>query len=108
MAADSAAAALTRLHVILPLNFPGAWQKGQIMIVAEAEVSRNRTLVSALPKKNTPAIDNADLVLIEGLRALPAIFERGMATLSRVGFLRLMQLKNSKATGGAYEVRARF
>ena len=90
VAADSADAALTTLHVILPPNFTGAWQKGQIMIVVEAEVSRNRTLVSALPKKNTFAVDDADLALIEGLRALPAIFESGMATLSRDAFLRLL------------------
>jgi len=89
-AADSADAALTTLHVILPPNFAGAWQKGQIMIVVEAEVSRNRTLVSALPKKNTFAVDNADLVLIESLRAVPAIFESGMAILSRDAFLRLL------------------
>jgi hypothetical protein len=30
-----------------------AWQQGQIMIVVEAKVSRNRTLVSALLKKKT-------------------------------------------------------
>ena len=30
------------------------------------------------------------LALIEGLRAVPAIFESGMATLSRDGFLRLL------------------
>ena len=83
VAADSVDAALTTLHVILAPNFAGAWQKGQIMIVVEAEVSRSRTLVSALPKKNTFAVDGADLVLIEGLRAVPAIFESGMAILSR-------------------------
>src|SRR5437762_1720991 len=90
VAADSADAALTTLHVILPPNFPGAWQKGQIMIVLEAEVSRNRTLVSALPKKNTFAVDGADLVLIEGLRSVPAVFVDGMAILSRHAFLRLL------------------
>src|SRR6266480_966453 len=90
VAADSADAALTTLHVILPPNFAGAWQKGQIMIVVEAEVSRNRTLVSALPKKNRFAVDDADLVLIENLRAVPAIFESGMAILSRDAFLRLL------------------
>src|SRR5947207_4116131 len=90
VAADSADAALTTLHVILPPNFASAWQKGQIMIVVEAEVSRNRTLVSALPKKNTFAVDDADLVLIESLRAVPAIFESGMAILSRDAFLRLL------------------
>src|SRR2546430_4440174 len=67
----------TTLHVILPPNFTGAWQKGQIMIVIEAETSRNRTLVSALPKNTTFAAADADLVLIEGLRAVPPIFESG-------------------------------
>src|SRR5882757_9865764 len=90
VAADSADAAPTTLHVILPPNFAGAWQKGQIMIVVEVEVSRNRTLVSALPKENTFAVDDADLVLIESLRAVPAIFESGMAILSRDAFLRLL------------------
>src|SRR5213595_533920 len=90
VAVDSADAALTTLHVILPPNFSGAWQKGQMMIVVEAEVSRNRTLVSALPKKNTFAVDDADLVLIESLRAASAIFESGMAILSRDAFLRLL------------------
>jgi superfamily II DNA or RNA helicase len=88
--ADSADATLTTLHVILPPNFAGAWQKGQIMIVVEAEVSRNRTLVSALAKNGAFAADEGDLELIEGLRAVPAIFESGMATLSRDGFLRLL------------------
>ena len=86
-ASDAVAA---RLHLILPPNFSGAWQKGQIMIVAEAEASRNRTLISALSKNATFAADEADLALIEGLRATPAIFETGMATLSRDGFLRLL------------------
>ncbi len=90
VAADSADAALTTLHVILPPNFAGAWQKGQVMIVVEAEVSRNRALVSALSKKKKFAVDDADLVLIESLRAVPAIFESGMAILSRDAFLRLL------------------
>src|SRR5207247_8814540 len=91
VADDSADAALTTLHVILPPNFAGAWQKGQIMIVVEAEVSRNRTLVSALTKKNTFAVGGADLVLLESLRAVPAIFESGMAILARGPLLRLLR-----------------
>src|SRR4051794_15383844 len=75
----------TTLHVILPPNFTGAWQKGQIMIGVEAETSRHRTLVSALSEGATLAVDDADLGLIEGLRAFPPIFESGMATLSRDG-----------------------
>jgi superfamily II DNA or RNA helicase len=106
VAIESANAALATLHVILPPNFPGSWQRGQIMIVVEAEVSRNRTLVSALPKSKTFAAEEADLVLVEALRGVPAIFESGMATLSRDGFLRLLPaLQNhprvtfGKATG---------
>ena len=90
VAGESADATPTTLHVILPPNFAGAWQRGQVMIVVEAEVSRKRTLVSALPKNTTFAVDDADLVLIEGLRAVPTVFESGMATLSRDGFLRLL------------------
>src|SRR5206468_8764438 len=35
-------------------------------------------------------VDDADRVLIESLRAVPAIFESGMAILSRDAFLRLL------------------
>ena len=90
VASETADAVPTKLHVILPPNFPGAWQKGQVMIVVEAEAAGNRTLVSALPKKATFLADDADLALVEGLRAVPAIFESGMATLARDGFLRLL------------------
>jgi len=90
VASETADAVPTTLHVILPPNFTVAWQRGQVMIVVEAEASRNRTLVSALPKNATFAADNADLGLIGGLRAVPAIFESGMATLARDGFLQLL------------------
>jgi superfamily II DNA or RNA helicase len=90
VAIETANAAPATLHVILPPNFTGAWQRGQVMVVVEAEVSRNRSLVSALARNTAFAVDEADLVLIEGLRAVPAIFESGMATLSRDGFLRLL------------------
>ncbi len=83
------------LHVILPPNFTGAWQKGQTMIVVEAETSGNRALVSALPNSGRLAGDEADLALIDGLRAIPSVFATGMATLSRDAFLRLLpELKN--------------
>src|SRR5687767_7339050 len=116
VASETADAVPAKLHVILPPNFTGAWQKGQVMIVVEAEVLGRRSLLSALKqqrpspqsspdverkKRGDPskaaasndviyAADDADLELIEGLRAVPAIFESGMATLSRDGFLRLL------------------
>ncbi len=77
-------------HVILPPNFAAAWQKGQIMIVVEAEVSGNRVLISALSKSSAFAADDWDLALVESLGAVPGIFERGMATLARDVFLRLL------------------
>jgi superfamily II DNA or RNA helicase len=90
VAIEKADATLATLHVILPPNFTSAWQRGQVMIVVEAEVSRKRALLSTLPKKTTFSADDADLILIEGLRAVPAIFESGMMTLARDGFLRLL------------------
>src|SRR6266403_1125794 len=90
VAIGTANASPATLHLILPPNFAGGWQKGQVMIVVEAEASRNRTLVSALPKNKTFAADDSDLGLIEGLRAVPAIYESGVVTLSRDGFLRLL------------------
>jgi superfamily II DNA or RNA helicase len=78
------------LHLILPPNFMSAWAKGQVMLVVEAEVGANRTLVSALSKEAAFAADESDLALIEALRAFPAIFASGMAQSSRDQFLRLL------------------
>ncbi|HEX8076412.1 MAG TPA: DEAD/DEAH box helicase, partial [Chthoniobacterales bacterium] len=78
------------VHLILPPNFMSAWAKGQVMLVVEAEVGANRTLLSALPKSATFACEESDLALIEGLRAFPGIFASGMASASRDAFLRLL------------------
>ncbi len=79
-----------KLHLILPPNFTAAWIKGQIMIVTEAEVAGQRTLVSALSANTTFGVDQSDLAIAEGLIAIPTIFTTGMASLSRDGFLRLL------------------
>ncbi|HEV2803502.1 MAG TPA: SNF2-related protein [Chthoniobacterales bacterium] len=79
-----------KLHLILPPIFMSAWAKGQVMLVVEAEVGGNRTLLSALPKTATFASDEMDLALIEGLREFPALFTSGMALSSRDAFLRLL------------------
>jgi superfamily II DNA or RNA helicase len=79
-----------KLHLILPPNFMSAWAKGQLMLIVEAEVGANRTLLSALSKEGTFAADESDLALIEVLRAFPAIFASGMAQSSRDEFLRLL------------------
>ena len=54
-----------KLYLILPPNFMSAWAKAQVMLVVEAEVGANRTLLSALPKNVGFAIDEPDLALIE-------------------------------------------
>ncbi|MFN2476828.1 MAG: SWIM zinc finger domain-containing protein, partial [Chthoniobacterales bacterium] len=87
---DNSEVTRASLHLILPPNFATTWQKGQIMIVLEAETQQGRTLVSPLPKTGTFGCDEADLALLEGLRAVPAIFASGMASLSRDSFLRLL------------------
>ncbi|MGI8821517.1 MAG: DEAD/DEAH box helicase [Chthoniobacterales bacterium] len=79
-----------KLHLILPPNFPAAWQKGQVMLVVETAVAANRMLLSALPQSAAFAVDEADLSMVEGLQAFPAIFATGMASLSRDGFLRFL------------------
>ncbi|HKP02464.1 MAG TPA: SNF2-related protein [Chthoniobacterales bacterium] len=89
-AAGTAKAKPAKLHLILPPNFMSAWAKGQVMLVVEAEVGANRTLLSALPKNATFACDEADLALAEELRAFPALFSSGMALSSRDAFLRLL------------------
>ena len=113
------------LHIILPPNFSAAWQRGQVMLVVEAEVSGRRAPISTLPKNATFACDDADLSLVDGLRGLPEIFASGIATLSRDGFLRLLpslqkhpprhlrqgdtrhHLVNRVASGATHRVRPR-
>ena len=88
--AGTADALPTTLYVILAPNFTTAWQKGQVMVVLEAETSGRRAPISTLVKNATFACDPADLALVEGLRANPAIFASGMVTLPRDAFLRLL------------------
>ncbi|MDQ2867810.1 MAG: SNF2 family helicase [Verrucomicrobiota bacterium] len=90
VAMGSKDAKLAQLHLILPLNFMSAWAKGQVTLVVEAQVGATRTLLSALPKDVVFAVDDLDIVLIEGLRAFPALFSSGMALSSRDAFLRLL------------------
>jgi superfamily II DNA or RNA helicase len=96
-----------KLSLILPPIFMSAWAKGQVMLVVEAQVGANRTLVSALPKRATFLCDELDLALTEGLRAFPALFASGMASLSRDAFLRLLpSLQNHPRVTFGKTVRA--
>src|SRR4051812_18240334 len=95
------------LNLILPPIFMSAWAKGQVMVVVEAQVGANRTLLSALPKKATFVCDESDLNLTKELRAFPALFASGMASLSRDAFLRLLpSLQNHPRVTFGKTVRA--
>src|SRR5215212_7624466 len=85
--AETDGAKPAKLHLILPPNFMSAWAKGQVMLVVEAEVGANRSLISALPEHAVFACDASDLALIDELRSFPAIFASGMASSSRDSFL---------------------
>ena len=88
VAAESVAT--TTLYFILPPNFPAAWDRGQIMLVVEAEIDGRRTLVSALAKGGTVPVDEHDLSAVHELKEFSGIFASGMITLSRSDFLGLL------------------
>ncbi len=79
-----------KLTFILPPNFTAAWERGQLMLVAEAESGGRRLLVSALGKTTAYACDGSDLAALEGLRQFPDLFVSGMITLNRAQFLSLL------------------
>ncbi|MEO8950912.1 MAG: SNF2-related protein [Chthoniobacterales bacterium] len=70
------------LHVILPPNFPAAWDKGQIMICIEAELEGRRVMLDALPKVS---VDDRDFSLAEQL-------PHGMNMVSAAEFLQLLPI----------------
>ncbi len=78
------------VHIILPPNFASAWQRGQIMVVAEAEENGRRTLISTLPQNSSYTCDESDFRAVEALRDFPALFASGMVTLARAEFLRVL------------------
>ena len=70
------------LHAILPPNFTGAWERGQIMLVIEAKTNGRRVLLDALADA---ALDERDCALAEQL-------PHGMNTVSAAEFLALLPI----------------
>ncbi|MGI8431777.1 MAG: DEAD/DEAH box helicase, partial [Chthoniobacterales bacterium] len=70
------------LHVILPPNFAVAWERGQIMVVVEAETDGGRVMLDALADA---ALDARDLALAEQM-------PHGMNTVSAAEFLELLPI----------------
>ena len=78
------------LHVVLPPNFAGAWEKGGIHVGLEAGVAGRRTLVSALDRAKVWRVSAADLALIDKWRALHDGATPGLSALPREAFLALL------------------
>jgi len=73
-----------QLFVVLPANFPGAWEKGSITVGAEVAVAGRRVLLSALDPARKYRCAAEDARIIEKLRSLNdgkvpgvAIFPKG-------------------------------
>jgi len=75
-----------RLHLILPPNFKAAWEKGQIMVVAEAETSRGRMSFQAFPAKGVVKCEPWDVIAAAGICHFNNGKPSGMLILSHQDF----------------------
>ena len=79
------------LRIILPPAIQPAWEKGRIMVVAEAEFSRHPVLLQALDAGKTYLCGAEDLRVIEKIRALNDGQPAGMLMLLREQFLEILK-----------------
>ncbi|MCX6968141.1 MAG: SNF2-related protein [Verrucomicrobia bacterium] len=79
------------LHVILPPQFLPAWERGNLTVGIEADRSGRRVLLNALSEKETYRCSEADLRLVEAVRALLPGSLSGMLSLSREKGLQLLE-----------------
>ena len=78
------------LHVVLPPNFPAAWERNAITLGLEASLGTRRVLLSALDPAKSYRLSPADLPALNKLRALSDGALPGIATLDRTAFLDLL------------------
>ncbi len=78
------------LHLILPPNFAGAWQNGQVMICLEVEVGGRRRMLDALPADLQPGYGADDRALLEQLAISLGAPPAGMNILAPAEFLKLL------------------
>ena len=71
------------LHFILPPNFRPAWEKRQVMICIEAEMTGRRLTLDALPRNEQFGCDDSDLIALNSLGQEAA----AVNLLSRSAFL---------------------
>ena len=78
------------LHVVLPPNFPVAWERDAITLGLEAALKGRRILLSALDGTKGCRVSPTDLPVLEKLRVLADGALPGIATLGRTAFLDLL------------------
>jgi len=81
-----------QLHFILPPGFESSWEKQQVMIVIEAEMSGKRAMLGTLSVDATYECDTFDLTAIDGLSQSSGVGERlaAMRMFSQEEFLRFL------------------
>ncbi len=78
------------LHIVLPPNFPAAWERGAITLGIEGTTSGRRVLLSALESTKHYRVSPMDLPVLTKLRALADGSVPGIATIDRTAFLDLL------------------
>ena len=79
------------LSVVLPPQFMASWERGNLTVGVEAERSGRKVLLNALDEKGTFCCSEADLRLVETLRALNSGAVAGMLVLPREKTLSLLE-----------------
>jgi superfamily II DNA or RNA helicase len=78
------------LHMILPPNLMAAWERGSVMVVAEAQIGGARKPLGALDSRRKYRVDEKDLRLGGALLALAGGKLPAMVTCKRDEFLNLL------------------
>jgi superfamily II DNA or RNA helicase len=77
------------VQVILPPDFPAAWEKGSVMVAFEAQVESRRAMLETLDASRTYRVDPHDLALVAKLSSLVGELP-GVVSLPREAFLDLL------------------
>jgi superfamily II DNA or RNA helicase len=77
------------VQVILPPDFPSAWEKASVLVAFEAQVESRRVMLQALDPARTYRVDTHDLALVAKLGSLVGELP-GVVSLPREAFLDLL------------------
>ena len=81
---------LLELHVVLPPNFPAAWERNAITVGVEAGLQGRRVLISAIAPTKRYQVSPGELRALTKIRALADGDLPGVITLDRTAFLELL------------------